>query len=407
MSNIIQIIASAIRKNQDNLFNFFTQKFHNNPAIFYSSLDVRRSSFKIAPVDANCFPAGFNNLSKQGLLEAKKMLDIFFSQQQHYSKILIITENHSRNIHYLENLAVLEHLLSGYGEVYMANWQLEQEQIFTINLPNLALEKELKIWPLLVVNNFLTIPVLDFTPNLVILNNDLTAGLPKIFLNLKQPIIPSQNFGWYQRSKNNHFNHYNLLAQQVAEILNIDAWLLSTYHDFATNIDFKHKIGLEDLAKKTQILLNKIKQKYQQYNINEQPYCYLKADNGTYGMAVWPVFEPEEILHINKKERNKMHMLKNSVENHNIILQEGVVTADFVDSAPSEIVLYLMCGKIIDSFLRINKSRNSSNSLNAVGSEFLSVLQLPKQHFLQQNDNDLNLVTQLIAKISSLAIAYE
>jgi glutamate--cysteine ligase len=407
MSNIIQIIASAIRKNQDNLLNFFTQKFHNNSEIFYSSLDVRRSSFKIAPVDANCFPAGFNNLSKQGLCEAKKVLDIFFSQQQDYSKILIITENHSRNTHYFENLAVLEHLLSAYGQVYMANWQLQQEQNFTVTLPNLALEKNLNIWPLLVIDNFLTIPALNFTPNLVILNNDLTAGLPKILTNIQQSIVPSQNLGWYQRSKNNHFNHYNLLAQQVAEILNIDAWLFSTYHDFAINVDFKHKLGLKDLAKKTEVLLNKIKQKYQQYNINEQPYCYLKADNGTYGMAVWSVFEPEEILHINKKERNKMHMLKNSVENHTIILQEGVITADFVDSAPSEIVLYLMCGKIIDSFLRINKNRNSNNSLNAVGSEFLSLLQLPKQHFLQQNDSDLNLVTKLIAQISSLAITYE
>lgn len=406
MFNIIQIIASAIRKNQDNLLNFFTQKFNNHPAIFYSSLDIRRSNFKIAPVDANCFPAGFNNLSRRGLLEAKKVLDIFFSAQQ-YSKILIIAENHSRNIHYFENLAVLEYLISDYAQVYLANWQLEQEQIFNINLPNLALEKELKIYPLLAVNNLLTIPSLNFTPDLVILNNDLTAGLPQILVNLKQPMIPSEKLGWYQRSKNNHFNHYNLLAQQVAEILNIDAWLFSTYHDFAENIDFKHKLGLENLAEKTQNLLSKIKQKYQQYNINEQPYCYLKADNGTYGMAVWPVFEPEEILHINKKERNKMHMLKNSVENHSIILQEGVITADFVDSAPSEIVLYLMCGKIIDSFLRINKSRNANNSLNAVGSQFLSLLQLPKQHFLQQNYNDLALVQKLIAQITSLAIAYE
>ena len=66
-----------------------------------------------------------------------------------------------------------------------------------------------------------------------------------------------------------------------------------------------------------------------------------------------------------------------------------------------------MCGKIIDSFLRINKSRNANNSLNAVGSEFLSLLQLPKQHFLQQNYNDLALVQKLIAQITSLAIAYE
>jgi glutamate--cysteine ligase len=119
------------------------------------------------------------------------------------------------------------------------------------------------------------------------------------------------------------------------------------------------------------------------------------------------VFEAEEILHINKKDRNKMHMLKNSIENHSIILQEGVSTVDFVDSAPSEMMLYLMFGQIVDSFLRVNKTRNANNSLNAVGAEFLTLSQLPQQHFLQQNYSDLVLVQQLIAQISSLAIAYE
>lgn len=79
MLNIIQIIALAIKKNQDNLLNFFAQQFKKNSAIFYSSLDVRRSDFKIAPVDANCFPAGFNNLSKQGLVEAKKCSMFFLN----------------------------------------------------------------------------------------------------------------------------------------------------------------------------------------------------------------------------------------------------------------------------------------------------------------------------------------
>jgi glutamate--cysteine ligase len=406
MLNIIQIIASAIKENQDNLINFFTQQFKLNNAIFYSSLDVRRSYFKIAPVDANCFPAGFNNLTKQGFIEAKKVLDIFF-QQNKFDKILILAENHSRNLHYFENLAVLQHLLANYGKVCLANWQLDTKQEFAINLPSINLTTNLVVWPLTRVENALTISALNFTPNFIILNNDLTAGLPSILKNLDQPIFPSAKLGWYQRSKNKHFIYYNQLANQVAKILHLDAWFFSTYHDFANNIDFKHKIGLENLAEKAQNILDKTKQKYQQYNIKDQPYCYLKADNGTYGMAVWSIFEAEEILHINKKERNKMHMLKNSIENHSIILQEGVCTNDFIDSAPSEMMLYLMFGQIIDSFLRINKTRNANNSLNATGAEFLSLLQLPKQHFLQQNYQDLVLVQQLIAKISSLAIAYE
>ena len=34
---------------------------------FYSSVDLRNSGFKIAPVDTNLYPGGFNNLSREML----------------------------------------------------------------------------------------------------------------------------------------------------------------------------------------------------------------------------------------------------------------------------------------------------------------------------------------------------
>ena len=37
----------------------------------------------------------------------------------------------------------------------------------------------------------------------------------------------------------------------------------------------------------------------------------------------------------------------------------------------------------------------------------MNMVPYPKQHFLQQNYNDLALVQKLIAQITSLAIAYE
>ena len=55
---------------------------------------------------------------------------------------------------------------------------------------------------------------------------------------------------------------------------------------------------------------SKVQKKYQEYGVAEDPYCYIKADNGTYGIAVWPVFSGTEVLEINKKERNKMSMLR-------------------------------------------------------------------------------------------------
>lgn len=38
---------------------------HSSP--FYASVDLRNSGFKLAPVDTNLFPAGFNNLNPEFL----------------------------------------------------------------------------------------------------------------------------------------------------------------------------------------------------------------------------------------------------------------------------------------------------------------------------------------------------
>ena len=42
---------------------WFRQQWQLTPAPFYASVDLRNAGFKLAPVDTNLFPAGFNNLN--------------------------------------------------------------------------------------------------------------------------------------------------------------------------------------------------------------------------------------------------------------------------------------------------------------------------------------------------------
>ena len=42
---------------------WFRLQFIDHQAPFYTSVDLRNSGFKLAPVDTNLFPAGFNNLN--------------------------------------------------------------------------------------------------------------------------------------------------------------------------------------------------------------------------------------------------------------------------------------------------------------------------------------------------------
>ncbi|HLD84288.1 MAG TPA: glutamate--cysteine ligase, partial [Coxiellaceae bacterium] len=49
--------------NQVAIESWFRVQWQKTPALFYGSVDLRNAGFKLAPVDTNLFPAGFNNLN--------------------------------------------------------------------------------------------------------------------------------------------------------------------------------------------------------------------------------------------------------------------------------------------------------------------------------------------------------
>jgi Glutamate-cysteine ligase len=78
-------------------------------APFYSSVDLRNSGFKLAPVDTNLFPGGFNNLSRDFLpLCVQAVMGAIEKICPDARGVLLIPENHTRNVHYLQNVAMLQ-----------------------------------------------------------------------------------------------------------------------------------------------------------------------------------------------------------------------------------------------------------------------------------------------------------
>ncbi|MGQ0578127.1 MAG: glutamate--cysteine ligase, partial [Betaproteobacteria bacterium] len=47
--------------------HWFRSQWQDHAAPFYASVDLRNAGFKLAPVDTNLFPGGFNNLNKEFL----------------------------------------------------------------------------------------------------------------------------------------------------------------------------------------------------------------------------------------------------------------------------------------------------------------------------------------------------
>jgi glutamate--cysteine ligase len=246
-----------------------------------------------------------------------------------------------------------------------------------------------------------------FEADLIILNNDLTDGIPDILKNITIPIIPSPNMGWHQRTKSNHFTIYNQFAIEVAKILEIDPWLISSFHQNCGNVDFKEQKGMQCIIDNVDKILKDLQNKYKQHSIKETPYCYVKADNGTYGMAIWSVNSPEEIISINKKERNKMNIIKGSTKNSKVIIQEGIPTTDKINDFPCEPLIYMINADIVENLFRANQNRDNKTSLNASGASFYNSYNIPLINNISENKEEYFLVYRFIARLSSLASSFE
>src|SRR5262249_20474391 len=141
---------------------------------------------------------------------------------------------------------------------------------------------------------------------------------------LTQTIMPKPELGWAKRLKSDHFRHYQAICESFAHEFHIDPWLIMPYFEKCPEVDFQEQQGQACLVDRATLLLDNIKQKYQQYAIKHKSFLVIKADQGTYGMAVMMIDEPEELLHLNRRQRNKMTASKGGNRVTKVIIQEGV-----------------------------------------------------------------------------------
>ena len=91
---------------------WFRLEWQDHSPPFYCSVDLRNAGFKLAPVDTNLFPGGFNNLNPDFLsLSVQAAMVAVEKVCPEAHRLLIIPENHTRNIYYLKNLFELQNIL--------------------------------------------------------------------------------------------------------------------------------------------------------------------------------------------------------------------------------------------------------------------------------------------------------
>jgi len=348
--------------------HWFRTQWLEHSVPFYASVDLRNSGFKLAPVDTNLFPGGFNNLNPDFLpLCVQAMQSAVEKICPEARGVLLIPENHTRNMFYLQNVAQIVTALKQAGMGVRVGSLLPEIAAATdIVLPNGG---TLTLEPLVRRGNRLGLA--DFDPCVVLLNNDLSAGVPDILKNLEQAVLPPLSAGWGTRRKSGHFAAYDSVANEFAELLDIDPWLINPYFASCGKMNFRDRVGEDCLSSKVDEVLQKMRVKYAEYGVKEEPFVIVKADAGTYGMGIMTVKDASEVSGLNRKQRNKMAVVKEGLEVSDVLVQEGVYTFEKVNQAVAEPVVYMVDHFVVGGFYRVHTGRGVDENLNSPGMHFV------------------------------------
>ena len=306
---------------------------------FYTSVDVRNSGFKLAPVDTNLFPSGWNNLTPEMLpLAVQAAMAAIEKICPEARNLLVVPENHTHNTFYLSNLLQLKRIFHQAGlNVRFGSLNPEIKEPTAFDVPN---GEAITIEPLIRSDKRLGLK--DFDPCTILLNNDLSAGIPGMLEDLhEQFLLPPLHAGWSLRRKSRHFQAYEEVAKRFGKLLGMDPWLINPMYAKCGEVDFAAGVGMDSLSSNVDALLTKIRRKYKEYGINDKPFVIVKADNGNCGMGIMTVRDVKDLDLQNIKAQEGLTLTE-------VIIQEGVLTNERVNDAVAEPVVYMMDRFVVD-----------------------------------------------------------
>lgn len=376
---------------------YLDQEMEELPTPIYSSVDIRESKTKYAPVDLNIYPAGFNNVCQLDLHAATKVFEK--TLRKSYPKaesIALIPESHTKNLFYLDHLAHLQITLRDAGfNVFLVTFdeelfsgqkelKLESHSKFELTLYKAELNSDGKIF----ANNM--------TFDLSILNNDQSTPLEVDWDKCITPVIPTPKIGWFRRQKSEHFNFYKEVVLKFCEKYSVDPLLIMADFRSIEGIDFSTKEGLEEIGSNIDEMLSKLP---------EGSKIFVKASQGTYGMGISVVSSGKEIVEMNRKNRDKMNIGKNKIKFTSVVLQEGVDSVLKYDEMAAEVAIYLVGGKPTGGFVRANSQKDSQQNLNSRGMVFRKYC---ISEIRENNDSQCKeAVYSVISRLSTIAGALE
>ena len=403
-----KIFVDRIKDRQIEIHQWLASHETTKELPLYSSVDIRDAGFKIAVIDTNLFPAGFNNLCEHGIEDSIQFIrKAILARVAGCKDILIVAEEHTRNTWYLENIRILQQIIEQAGfNVKIATFFFIQPAFCEIaNYIELetATHNPVRIFCLKKILTNLKAGLANC--DLVILNNDLTTGIPDVLREFNVPIYPSIQAGWHSRLKSHHFQYTAELIEEFGKIIGTDPWLFSSLFAFEDQVDINVEADRHRLFDTTSDLFKKISSKYHEHQIDEKPFIFIKSDSGTYGMGVMAIEDPAELIHLNRKDRNKLYKGKSSQIIHRYLLQEGVTTIHNIENEVSEVCIYQIENNLVGGFYRSNSQKTDRENLNSQGMDFKKMCPHLKQYGGCGVNHNMNIfdIYRILARIAGIA----
>lgn len=371
---------------------------------FYTSFDIRDSGYKIAPVDANLYPAGFNNICQADKDSSYELVAEYI--KKHYGpdvkNVGLLTEEHTNNPYYWDNVYWIKTLLTeaGYDVTLLLPKMIEEPmQFVSASGYNLTVAPYRQESASEIKNSE------GVALDLIISNNDFSTAYDSWLKDIDVKINPPLQMGWHNRKKIDFFDEYNKLATQFAELIGVSPLLLTIDTQAYDNFSISEEESMVALQDKAKAMFEDLEQKYKEHNIPQNPYLFIKNSSGTYGLGVIEIKSPEDILSWNYKSRKKMKAAKGGGGIEAVILQEGIPTIVKDQENTAEPAIYMIGDRLAGGFLRVNERKGPEENLNAPGAVFsrLCVSDLEFNHQGRMMEN----VYGWIARLSVLAVGRE
>ena len=339
---------------------WFRLEWMEHTPVFYTSVDVRNAGFKLAPVDTNLYPSGWNNLTPAMLPLAVQAAMVAIEKICPEAKnLLLIPENNSNNASntfYLSSISQLRRVFHMAGlNVRIGSIDPEIKENTPIALPN---GESILLEP--VIRTGKRLGLKGFDPCTILLNNELTKGVPGILEELhEQYVLPPLHASGSVRRKSTHYQSYEEVSKRFGKLLGVDPWLINPMFLVCTDLD---------LAVSVDSMLAKIKKKYKEYGIMDKPFVVVKSNHSS--QADKQAGAGASVMMLRQSSELKDHK-DLAIFSGELIVQEGVLTKERMNDAVAEPVVYMMDRYVVGGFYRVHANRGMDENLCSPGSRYV------------------------------------